>query len=202
MRVISIATRNWLDGPWIECRWRLVFNTSPNRPWYNGCEVSFPGVKRLGRDLDHPPQLRAEVIDGLACNSTSLLGVRVLAWTSPFTNSMQQNPSWQAKRFSNCHEIPCILWKLEVYYYIHQSSPPSISWATWIQSISPFHFWRSILLSSFHILLLLPSSLFPSGFPCMHLSSPPFLATCPAHLIVLDFITRIMFGDIIKLPVM
>ena len=31
--------------------------------------------------------------------------------------------------------------------------------------------------------------------PCTHLSSPPIHATCPAHLILLDFITRIALSE-------
>jgi hypothetical protein len=44
-----------------------IFRTRPARPWgppsllYNGYQVSFPGVKRPGRGVDHPPPSRAEV---------------------------------------------------------------------------------------------------------------------------------------------
>jgi hypothetical protein len=44
-----------------------IFRTPPDRPWgppillYSGYRVSFPGIKRPGCGLDHPPQSRAEV---------------------------------------------------------------------------------------------------------------------------------------------
>jgi len=57
---------------------------------------------------------------------------------------------------------------------------------------------RSVLIESFHLRLGLPSSLFPSGFPTKNLHTPllsPIRATCPAHLIFLDFITQKILGE-------
>jgi len=50
---------------------------------------------------------------------------------------------------------------------------------------------------STHLLLGIPSGLFPYGFPTNTLYTPlssPIRVTCPAHIILLDFITRTIMG--------
>ena len=75
----------------------------------------------------------------------------------------------------------------------------SLSWASSIQSILPHPTsWRSILILTSHLLLGLPSGLFPWGFPTKNLHTPlasSIRATCPAHRIILDFITRTILGE-------
>ena len=64
---------------------------------------------------------------------------------------------------------------------------------------SPYpHISLSILLLFSHLRLSLPSGLFRPGFLPKTLSTPllsHIRATCPAHLIFLDFITRIILGE-------
>ena len=81
------------------------------------------------------------------------------------------------------------------------TNPPHLSLycASSIQSIPPHpNAWRSILILSSHLRLGLPSSLFPSDFPtktlCTTLPSA-IRATCPAHFILLDFITHTILGE-------
>jgi hypothetical protein len=64
---VSIATRYGMGGQGIESRWGEIFCTLSDRPWgpptplYDAYRVSFPGVKRPGRGVDHPLPSSAEV---------------------------------------------------------------------------------------------------------------------------------------------
>ena len=75
----------------------------------------------------------------------------------------------------------------------------SLSWVSLMQYIPPHPTsWRFILMLSSHLRQGLPSALFPSGFPTKTLYTPllsPIRATCPAHFILLDFISRTILGE-------
>ena len=75
----------------------------------------------------------------------------------------------------------------------------SLTSASSIQSIPPHPTsWRYVLILSSHPCLGLSSGLFPSGFPIKTLYTAllsRIRAKCPAHVILLDFVTRKILGD-------
>ena len=105
---VGIATRYGLNGPGIKSRWgrRATFfapvQTSPGVPPslpYNRYRVSFPGVKRPGRGVNHPPQLAPRVKKVQSYASTPTLGLHCLLWgklyllhstTSRFITTLEQ----------------------------------------------------------------------------------------------------------------
>ena len=109
------------------------------------------------------------------------------------TYSMVQSP-WEANWFAASQEIPCISRNPKVHYHTHKR-PPTVSI---LGQPNPVH------ISTSHLLEIQPNIIHPSTprspqwslsprFPQqdpIHPLSSPIRATCLAHLILLDFITR------------
>ena len=115
------------------------------------------------------------------------------------TYSMVQSPSWEANWFAASREIPRISQNLKVHYRTHKHPPP----VSILGQPYPVHIPTSHLLE-IHPNIIHPSTprslqwslslRFPHQDP-VHLLSSPIRATCPAHLILLDFIIRTILGE-------
>jgi hypothetical protein len=109
--------------------------------------------------------------------------------------SMRQNPSWEANRFLASQEIPRILWNQKVHYRVYRNPPSTLilSQINPVHVIHPTSSWSILILSS-HLRPSLPSDLFPQVSPVCT-STLPHSTTCPVHLILLDLIIQIIFGE-------
>ena len=115
------------------------------------------------------------------------------------TYSMALSPSWEANWFAASQEIPRISRNPKAHYRTRKRPPP----VSILGKPNAVHIPTSLLLE-IHPNIIHPSTprspqwLFPSGFPSNTLYTPlssPIRATCPAHVILLDFITRTILGE-------
>jgi len=109
-----------------------------------------------------------------------------------------QSPSWEANWFAASQEILRISRNPKVHYRTHKRPPP----VSILGQPTPVHIPTSHLLEIYpniiHVSTLRsrwsPSLRFPHQDPIHPLSSP-IRATCPALLILLDFISRTILGE-------
>jgi len=110
------------------------------------------------------------------------------------TYSMVQTLSWEANWFAASQEIPCISRNPKVHYRTHKR-PPLVSI---LGQPNPVHIPTSHLLETqpniFHPSTPRSPQWSPPVSPARPYTSLPIRTTCPAHLILLDFITRTILG--------
>ena len=116
------------------------------------------------------------------------------------TYSTVQSPSWEGNWFAASQEIPRLSRNPKVHYRTHKPPPP----VTILGQPNPVH------MSTSHLLEIHPNFIHPSmprshqwslslRFPHqdpIHPLSSPIRATCPTLLILLDFITRTILGEV------
>ena len=95
--------------------------------------------------------------------------------------------------FAANQEIPRILWNPKVHYRTHKRPPP-VPILSQLHPVptTPSHFMK------IHLNIILPSTSWsPQWFPHQNPvhTCPSIRATCPAHLNLLDFITRTILGE-------
>jgi len=111
---------------------------------------------------------------------------------------MAQSPSSEANWFAASQEIPRISRNPKVHYRTHNRLPT----VSILGQPNPVHIPTSHLLE-IHPNIIHPSTpMSPQWSPSLrfphqdpiHTLSSPIRATCPAHLILLDFITHTILG--------
>ena len=106
------------------------------------------------------------------------------------TYSTVQSPSWETNWFAASQEIPRISQNPKVHYRTHKRPPP----VSILDQPNPVHIPTS------HLLMIHPNIIHPFTTRSLQWSlyaplSSPIHATCPAHLILFDFITRTILGE-------
>ena len=112
--------------------------------------------------------------------------------------SMEQSPSWEANSPSVDQKFWAFYGTRRFITALTSVRHLSLSWARSIQSMPSSIFWQSILILCFHLRLGFSNWSLSLRFPTKTLHArllSPMRATFPPPLILLDLITRIIFGE-------
>ena len=112
--------------------------------------------------------------------------------------SREQSPSWETNRLSASQEIPCTLRNPKVHPCVYKCPPP----VPILSQLSPIHVRTRLPENSSSFHLPIYAWLFQVVSFCQ-VSPPnpactfsfPIRVTCPAHLILLYLLTRIIFSE-------
>ena len=114
---------------------------------------------------------------------------------------MEQRPSWTANRFPASRDIFLLFWNQRVYYCVYRC-PPTVPILSQINPVHDLSYFLKI-----HLNIILQFTPGPSmwslslRFPTKFLFTSvitPVRAACPTHLIILDLIARIIFGEVYR----
>ena len=143
---------------------------------------------KLAQNMICPRKTRQRILRKRCKNQRNLL-----------THSKVQSPPWEANWFAASQETPRISRNPKVHYRTHKCPPP----VSILGQPNPVHIPTSHLLEIHPNIIhpsmprspqWSPSLQFPHQDP-IHPLSTPIHATRPAHLILLDFITRTILGE-------